>query len=215
MLGVEGGGIEELQLPPGALCRLRKALRERGYGAVQPGAQGWGAAHASLVALELGARRLAQCGYPPVFIFAFDQAWEVLDRLWEPMQATLGEGCAMDPSTFCWIARSGGLAPAAAPAAAATRVPTGVTTGATAGAAAAAAAVAAAVDDNYAPAAAGANFGMPHRDFTCLQSLDKDGACGRANPGAPWPRTSVLPRATPTPAHPIPHLLPNAPYHLL
>ena len=30
--------------------------------------------------------------------------------------------------------------------------------------------------------AAGMNFGMPHRDFTCLQSLDKDGACGPAPP---------------------------------
>eukprot|EP00964_Phaeocystis_antarctica_P142371 scaffold107612_cov21-Phaeocystis_antarctica.AAC.1 len=67
MLGAEGGGgVEELQLPPGALCQLRAALRERGYGAVQPcPVQGWGAAQASLVALELGARRLATLGYPP------------------------------------------------------------------------------------------------------------------------------------------------------
>jgi hypothetical protein len=44
------------------------------------------------------------------------------------------------------------------------------------------------------------NFGMPHRDFTCLQSLDKDGACGPAPPRARAP-----PGATPTmtdPSHP-------------
>ena len=81
MLGAEGGdGVEELQLPQGALGQLRTALRERGYGAAQPcPVQGWGAAQASLVALELGARRLAALGYPPVFIFAFDEAWAVLD----------------------------------------------------------------------------------------------------------------------------------------
>ena len=81
MLGAEGGGgVEELQLPQGALGQLRTALRERGYGAAQPcPMQGWGAAQASLVALELGARRLAALGYPPVFIFAFDEAWAVLD----------------------------------------------------------------------------------------------------------------------------------------
>ena len=81
VLGAEGGGgVEELQLPQGALGQLRTALRERGYGAAQPcPVQGWGAAQASLVALELGARRLAALGYPPVFIFAFDEAWAVLD----------------------------------------------------------------------------------------------------------------------------------------
>ena len=57
----------------------------------------------------------------------------------------------MDPSVFCWIAAVKDVAPPSAPPAA--------------GAAAAAAA----------KPKAGANFGVPHRDFTCLQSTTKAG----------------------------------------
>ena len=63
------------------------------------------------------------------------------------MGALLGADCRMDPSVFCWIAS----APPPHPRGGA---PGSYTGGARRG-------------------AAGANFGMPHRDFTCLQSLRK------------------------------------------
>ena len=55
------------------------------------------------------------------------------------------------------------------------------------------------------------NFGMPHRDFTCLQSLDKDGACGAAppHPRAPHPRATTLPRAAPPLTDPSPNPAPK------
>ena len=114
------------------------------------------------------------------------------------MQATLGEDCAMDPSAFCWIARSGSPATPARNGAAAPPAPAGAPAGGGGGAVA--------NDD-----AAGMNFGMPHRDFTCLQSLDKDGACGPAPPlpAPPRPRAPTLPRATPPLTGPSPNPAPN------
>ena len=85
----------------------------------------------------------------------------------------------MDPSAFCWIARSGSPATPARNGAAATRAPAGAPAGAAAGAAGAGGEAAGGGGGGGAVAnndAAGMNFGMPHRDFTCLQSLDKDGA---------------------------------------
>ena len=147
--GMAGVSREDSRFPSESLELLRQALHERGYGSTQPAAPGCGAGERWLEALELGARQLVRCGYPPVFIFCFDEAWAVIDSLFPPLQAVLGDGCRMDPSTFCWIARNG---------------PAGVR-----GA------------DGACPAGsdapkAGQNFGMPHRDFTSLQSLTKEGS---------------------------------------
>ena len=67
----------------------------------------------------------------------------MLDLLWEPMAAQLGEGCAMDPSVFCWIAAAPDALPHAPRPAAkrtlATEMP---------------------LADKAAPKRAGANFGV-------------------------------------------------------
>ena len=70
----------------------------------------------------------------------------------EPMQAVRGAHCERDASTCCGIASSVRRGASAA---------NGATTGPP--------------TEAQAPTA-GQNFGMPHRDFTCLQSLAPDGA---------------------------------------
>jgi hypothetical protein len=105
--------------------------------------------------LQLGARRLQALGWPPVFLFMFDDAWEVLDGLWPVMRGILGEDCELDPSVFCWVARVGrGAGRDAAQrteldGAGATREE----------------------EEDGRGAPAGSNFGVPHRDFTCLDSI--------------------------------------------
>ena len=140
----------ELPISADELASFRGSLETRGYGAMAPDALGgwsWGSLAHTLAALRAAAGAFRAAGWPPAFIFTLDEAWELLDRLWTPMEAALGPNCRMDPSVFCWIA--------------ATPTPndgSGVRAPPTA-------------------APAGANFGVPHRDFTCLQSLRKsDGA---------------------------------------
>ena len=66
------------------------------------------------------------------------------------MCSLLGAGCTMDPSTFCWIARR--ILPEKEPNADEKEPNADGTAGGPVG------------------GVAGANFGMPHRDFTYLQS---------------------------------------------
>ena len=153
-------GKEELLIPPEDLEAMRRSLNQLGYGALQPGSSwGYGALAPVLGALRAAAGTLRAAGWPPAFVFMLDEAWELLDRLFEPMEAILGEGCRMDPSVFCWIAAT---PPALNETATAGR---GATSGPTKPTVA---------SESPAP---GANFGVPHRDFTCLQSLrQSDGA---------------------------------------
>ena len=145
----------ELPIPAEALAKMRTSLAERGYGAVQPGT-GWsyGDLAPLLAKLRAAADAMRAAGWPPVFVFCLDEAWQLLDLVFAPMEALLGEGCRMDPSVFCWIAST----PPALNTSARDR---SVAANAT----------------NVAARPAGSNFGMPHRDFTCLQSLrEGDGA---------------------------------------
>ena len=143
----------ELGVPTERLRAMAQEIDRNGYGVVEPCEWAWGEG-AALRTLEAAAHALAAHGWPPAMVFMLDLAWEVVDRLWAPMGALLGDmraerdeadpagdeadpagdgadGVRMDPSVFCWIARRAGSG----------------------------------------PPAAGSNFGTPHRDFTCLQSL--------------------------------------------
>lgn len=149
----------ELRIPHADVGRMRQSLHDRGYGSLKPGdTWQWHEARALLGGLRDAAATVRAAGYPPAFVFMLDSAWEVLDRLWEPLTALLGDGCTMDPSVFCWIAAApealphGPRASAGTTAAAASPPPRSVPT----------------------TKRAGANFGIPHRDFTCLQSQRKE-----------------------------------------
>ena len=157
----------ELPIPESELEGMRSSIRARGYGKIEPKLWQWGEITPALAALREAAATLRAAGWPPAFIFTLDEAWAVLDKLWAPMEAILGPGCAMDPSVFCWIAATpppceGSSTSHAQPSMSA---------------ASAAASAAPGGSGSSARPAAGANFGVPHRDFTCLQSLRKaDGA---------------------------------------
>ena len=150
---------------------MAASIDERGYGSVQPAdlTWHWDELRPALQALTAAAAALRAAGWPPAFLFALPGAWRIVDRLFVPMEAILGEGCAMDPSVFCWIAKAPErLHPSVAA--------NGGGEGANA----------------PAPPKAGSNFGVPHRDFTCLQSLRKsDGAPNVLSIWLPLNRVSV------------------------
>ena len=79
-------------------------------------------------------------------------------------EALLGEGCTMDPSVFCWIAHCP-----------ATMHAEGGTKGEAKGEAKGGALGGGSVGSTSAKKGVGSNFGVPHRDFTVLQSLTKEG----------------------------------------
>ena len=128
---------------------MRYDIGKHGYAALQPGADlSWGALAPALGHLHSAALALRAAGWPPAFVFMLDLAWELVDKLWMPMEGILGEGCAMDPSVFCWIARQ----------------PDALNTGAAEG-------------YSESSQSVGANFGLPHRDFTCDHSIrSRDGS---------------------------------------
>jgi ubiquinone/menaquinone biosynthesis C-methylase UbiE len=45
---------------------------------------------------------LKKKGWPPVFVFMFDEPWQIIDGLFELMQPVLGEDCVLDASVFAW-----------------------------------------------------------------------------------------------------------------
>ena len=129
-------------------------------------------------ALCAAANALRDHGWPPAFVFALPGAWRIVDMLFAPMEAVLGEGCEMDPSVFCWIAGQPPPLNSAVKPPPPTNNKGGQAENGNKGGQG---------DNGDEPAAggeaaktggkAGANFGVPHRDFTCLQSLrQSDGA---------------------------------------
>ena len=163
----------ELNVPSGELEAMRASIDARGYGALQPSADGWDwrdDLSPMLSLLRAAATALREAGWPPAFVFTLPGAWRIVDQLFVPMQALLGDGCEMDPSVFCWIAAQPPPLHASATASAAA-------TAAPASTASVPASAAESGQSAPAPPKAGANFGVPHRDFTCLASLRKsDGA---------------------------------------
>jgi hypothetical protein len=146
---------DELGVPDSQIRAMRSSLDVRGYGSLQPdgAAWDWGELAPTLSALRAAASAFRDAGWPPAFVFVLPGAWRLVDRLFAPMESLLGEGCQMDPSVFCWIAQQPEPAHASEHADRAGQLP------------------------RPPKPKAGANFGLPHRDFTCLQSLRKaDGA---------------------------------------
>jgi hypothetical protein len=61
-------------------------------GDVGPGVEGLAAAMDSL-----------KCaGWPPVFVYMYDQAWQLISQLWSVMEGFLGADCVLEPSFFAW-----------------------------------------------------------------------------------------------------------------
>lgn len=166
--GADADATRELPVPDAELGAMNASIAQRGYGSLDPAAGGWEwheEHQATLTALCSAAAAFRRRGWPPAFVFALPGAWRLVDQLFAPMESLLGAGCEMDPSVFCWIASkppplNGAITPGAAGGVAGG----GGTAGGAAGGGAA--------QPARPPAPkAGANFGVPHRDFTCLASL--------------------------------------------
>ncbi|RQM21590.1 hypothetical protein B5M09_007112 [Aphanomyces astaci] len=77
-------------------------LSEQGYTVLDPFAQANHTTY-SLAALEAGVHALHAAGYPPAFIFVFDEAWAYLDAVWGAVyEPLLGPGCVLEADLNCW-----------------------------------------------------------------------------------------------------------------
>ena len=90
---------------------------------------------------------LRVAGWPPIGVYAFDATWTVVDRLFEVAEAALGtRDVALEPSCFAWALRA---RPAESPV---KNPPEG------------------ARDAARAADAVGANFPLPHRDYSAREA---------------------------------------------
>ena len=62
----------------------------------------WSTHGISLSALSETIDELQVAGYPPVFIFMYDQAWQLCEKLFDAMERIMGEGVTLDVSVFAW-----------------------------------------------------------------------------------------------------------------
>lgn len=53
--------------------------------------------------LEAAINQLTSAGWPPVFVFVFDELWTYIAQYVQPaMGAVLGPACLLEPSIYCW-----------------------------------------------------------------------------------------------------------------
>jgi len=108
------------------LCKLREQrppepidaaqvlqLRERGFAVLdavhlqQGGAAPKAESAAVLSALEQTIYNLRAEGWPPSFIFLYDELWlHVIDPLFDVFEELLDDGCFMEPDLNCWCLRA-------------------------------------------------------------------------------------------------------------
>ena len=63
--------------------------------------------HPIFTTIEMTLRNLAARGWPPAFIFMYDQVWELLIApLFDVYASVLGRDCWMEPDLNCWMLRS-------------------------------------------------------------------------------------------------------------
>ena len=106
----------------------------------------WGAKYQDMLRrIDASMESLKHSGWPPVFVFLFDEPWLLIDRLFELVGPILGEECLLEASVYGWALSRGG----------ASVVHTDKESGSQQVAATAATAATAEV---------GGNFPLPHRD---------------------------------------------------
>ena len=121
-----------------------------------------------LLRVDATMESLKAAGWPPVFVFLFDEPWLLIDRLFELVAPLLGEDCLLESSMYAWaLSRSEAadtVDTAAAAAAAASSVDGSATTTHTPTA--------------TTPRAAevGGNFPVPHRDNSFAEANFPDGS---------------------------------------
>ncbi|KAF0689057.1 Aste57867_19438 [Aphanomyces stellatus] len=74
-------------------------IGENGFSILEPASDHTAACRALEVAVHL----LDAAGFPPAFVFVFDEAWLLLDSLWaEIFEPLLGVGCLLEADLNCW-----------------------------------------------------------------------------------------------------------------
>jgi hypothetical protein len=99
----EESAVEKLQAVADAAGDL---LSSRGYAELPPGAIDWAAEGVSIEALSEGIKRLGNAGFPPVFIFLFDEAWLLCAAVSRQLRALMGAEAELDEACFAWALRS-------------------------------------------------------------------------------------------------------------
>jgi len=61
---------------------------------------------ATAVLLGSAVKKLGEAGWPPAFVLIYDEAWVLVDGLFQAVEPTLGEDCLMEPDLNCWRLRS-------------------------------------------------------------------------------------------------------------
>ncbi|RYE83948.1 MAG: hypothetical protein EOO65_03100 [Methanosarcinales archaeon] len=47
-------------------------------------------------------KKLRAAGYPPIFIYMYDETWHFIDRMFEAVQPVLGHNVVLEPSIYAW-----------------------------------------------------------------------------------------------------------------
>lgn len=89
--------VKPIAFPAGVIDSVRADLVREGYFQLPP--QDWGIEVATLAA---GVAALDTAGFPPVFLFMYDEAWFMFARLRGLLAAVLGESFRMQPAFWAW-----------------------------------------------------------------------------------------------------------------
>ena len=54
---------------------------------------------------------LVRAGWPPVFVYMYDEVWRAIDAIWDLMARFLGDDCVLEPSFFAWCVAPHGTSP--------------------------------------------------------------------------------------------------------
>lgn len=49
---------------------------------------------------------LIKHGWPAVFIYMYDEAWQILERAWDVYEKALGVDAILEPTVYCWYLQS-------------------------------------------------------------------------------------------------------------
>ena len=92
-----GGEVKEIPFDPDQLSPLSRSLWEKGYIAVPPVFS-----EDELRPLRQGMLRLSEATIPPVYIYLYDEPWQLFARLGEMLRHFLGEEYAILPNLWAW-----------------------------------------------------------------------------------------------------------------
>jgi len=93
------GGIPEgkLNFPAACVQQAQQSLKEKGYFKAEP--TQWDVDHSKVVATI---HNLMNNGWPAVFIYMFDEPWQLLERAWDVYEQALGAAAILEPTVYCW-----------------------------------------------------------------------------------------------------------------